>query len=275
MEQHPIPRQITSFEFKLVGFLTLKQFIYVALFAALGFVVYLIFPVPILNIFLGLLVGGAGLAFAFLPVNDRPLEVWIRNLYKRLMSPTQYSYNKNNPPIYFLQNLYFVSDPHRILSHIESQEKLSQYLAKTSPYVSNAKKQTVNNLLHASTLPQQPARKTDSKIPKNQLTSLTQPIPQSTTPSSVKTPFFSGLVKNHKLIPIPGVLLYVKDEKGTVLRLLKTNPHGIFATFNPLIPNNYIFEIKDPKNTYFFDTIKVKIEANNPKPIEFYSKELL
>ncbi len=71
------------------------------------------------------------------------------------------------------------------------------------------------------------------------------------------------------------MLIYVKDEKGNILRLLKTNPHGIFATFNPLPAGEYIFEVKDPKNTYNFDTMKIKIEDTNPKPIEIFSKELL
>src|SRR3989304_5650035 len=95
MDHHPIPRQITSFEFKLVGFLTIKQFIYLIIFVALGFVVYSLFPIPILNIFFALITAGAGAAFAFLPINDRPLDVWIKNLLKRLTSPTQYQFKKN------------------------------------------------------------------------------------------------------------------------------------------------------------------------------------
>ena len=57
MEQHPIPRQITSFEFKLIGFMTLKEFLYVVIFAPLGYIVYSLFPIPFLNIILGLAVG--------------------------------------------------------------------------------------------------------------------------------------------------------------------------------------------------------------------------
>jgi F-type H+-transporting ATPase subunit alpha len=50
MEQHPIPRQITTFEFKLIGFMTLKQFLYILISIPAGFVVYKVFPIPILNI---------------------------------------------------------------------------------------------------------------------------------------------------------------------------------------------------------------------------------
>lgn len=280
MEQHPIPRQITTFEFKLIGFLTIKQFIYLVVFIPLGVITFYIFPVPILNIPVALAVGGLGLAFAFVPINDRPMDVWVRNMYKRLTSPTQFTFHKHNPPVYFLENLIFLNDPHRVLSHIESQEKLATYLAKTGKVQTSTQKQTINNLFQAST------KNTTSQKPTNpvnkqnfvqsgsvaQNTSPAGSIPETQKP---KTPFFSGVIKNHKLIPLPGILIYVKDTSGKTLRLLKTNPHGVFATFNPLAEGEYLFEIKDPKNTYFFDTIKLKIDSKNTRPFEFTSKELL
>ena len=267
-----MPRQITTFEFKLIGFLTLKQFIYLVVFMPMGFIVYRLVPIPLVNILLAALVGACGVAFAFVPINDRPLDVWIKNMFKRLTSPTQYVYKKKNSPIYFLKNLFFVSDPHRVMTHIESQEKLAAYLAKTktSATAPNQKKQAIATLLEK---PKEALIEKKKGLPdKPSVTPAVQGVARSTIQ---KKPFFSGVIKNHRLIPLPGVLIYVKDEKGKVLRLLKTNPHGIFATFNPISPSEYIFEFKDPKNTYFFDTMKLKIQETNPKPLEFFSKELL
>lgn len=273
MEQHPIPRQITTFEFKLIGFLTIKQFIYLVIFIPLGFLVYLIFPIPFLNILLAILVGGIGVALAFLPINDRPLDVWIKNLYKRLTSPTQYFYHKQNPPIYFLKNLFIKTNKYQVINHINSQQLLNKYLEtkKGHQLSSNTKKQTINQLLQ-NQLELNPhlenVRIKNKTAAKN---SSTKP----TSSSQIKTPFFSGVVKNHKLIPLPGILIYVKNDKGEVLRLLKTNPHGVFATFNPLPSGEYIFELKDPKNTFNFDKMKIKIDSKSEKPIEIFSKELL
>lgn len=320
MEQHPVPRQITTFEFKLIGFLTIKQFIYIIVFIPIGFIVYSLFPIPILNILLGIIVGGFGFALALLPINDRPLDVWVKNLFKRLTSPTQYVFHKQNQPIYFFNNLYFVDDPHRVMTHIESQEKLAAYLASTQATVpTNTQKQKVHDLFHlpsalpkimksASQAQSQPALNTlpvqsitQSEPPKLEMpdvpsishatilspqlvTEVTQPkvikkqSATAPTPAMVhgpKPPFFTGIVKNHKLIPIPGILIYVKDENGKTLRLLKTNPHGVFATFNVLPEGEYLFELKDPRNTYFFDTMKIHIANSNHQPIEFFSKELL
>ena len=69
--------------------------------------------------------------------------------------------------------------------------------------------------------------------------------------------------------------MYIKDDKGSPLRLMKSNPHGVFATFNPLPPGSYTFEIKDPTGTYFFDTMKVPVKETNSIPVEFMSKEIL
>jgi hypothetical protein len=107
MEQHAIPRQITSFEFKLIGFLTLKQFIYVVVFSALGYVTYMIVPIPFINILFGVLVGGIGLALAFLPINDRPLEVWIKNI-KIDFTDAVFFFKAKSSGKFFEQSIFFV-----------------------------------------------------------------------------------------------------------------------------------------------------------------------
>ena len=269
-DQHPIPRQITTFEFKLIGFLTLKQFIYLIVFIPSGFILYKLFPIPYLNILVALLVAGVGFAFAFLPVNDRPLDVWIQNLIRRLTSPTQYRYHKKNAPVYFLDSLYFIEDPHRVMAHVESREKLAAYLAKTRSTTSSVDSKSTPVVLPVSAPKEPPQVTTSSQQVKK--TPPTQPLINQTL---VKKPFLNGVVKNHKLIPLPGILIYIKDQKGQVMRLLKSNPHGVFATFNPLSKGSYQFEFKDPKSSYFFDTMNINIEETNNKPYEFFSKELL
>lgn len=268
MDQHPVPRQITTFEFKLVGFLTIKQFIYLLIFVALAFVVYTIFPIPILNIFFAIITALVGAAFAFLPVNDRPLDVWIKNLIRRLVSPTQYQFKKHNLPPSFLKDLSPQTDQVRVATHVDSQRKLNNYLNKGQVAV-NSKKQSINDLIQTPL-----ASLINKKKPGEPLPSQGATLEEN--PPTPHKPFFTGMVKNHKEMPIYGVLIYVKkDEKGEPLRILKTNVNGVFATFNPLPPSEYFFEIKDPQGRHFFDTMKVKVENSNPNPLQFLSKELL
>lgn len=276
MEQHAIPRQITSFEFKLIGFMTLRQFLYLVIFTPLGFIVFKIFPIPIINFLLGLIVFLFGIALAFMPINDRPLEVWIRNFIKRLNSPTQFIFSKNNPPIRVFQGLFFTSDPHLVSTHIESQEKLAQYLSQTQKKVPDDRKQTVQSMVNKTApivdqAPQPPVPVVD-QVAVNQETVVSPAPPPIDTP---KQPFFTGVVKNNRKIPLPGILIYVKDVNNNNVRLLKTNPHGVFATYNPLTPGQYGFEVVDPKSGYFFDKINLTIDGEFKKPLEFYSKEVL
>jgi len=278
MEQHPIPRQITSFEFKLIGFMTLRQFIYLVIFMPLAFVIFKIFPIPLLNILLALLCGGIGVALAFVPINERPLDVWVRNFAKRLNSPTQYVYHKSNQPLYFLENLFFVVDPHKIIAQVQTQEKLSFYLNKKQPAGQiNQNRQQIHQLVAQPTAALYP---NGAKSLSRQAPPVSHQDPAAVAPnlpptSTSRQPFLLGSVKNNRQIPLPGILIYIKDQAGNVVRLLKTNPHGVFATYNPLMPGEYHFEMKDANGLYFFDTIKIKIEAARSQPFEFYSKELL
>lgn len=94
MEQHAIPQQISSYEFKLVGEMTLKQFIK----AAAGIVLALLINSTKLIFFikwpLMLIFGAGGLALAFVPFQDRPLETWVSAFIKSIYSPTIYTYKK-------------------------------------------------------------------------------------------------------------------------------------------------------------------------------------
>lgn len=279
MEQHPLPRQITTFEFKLIGFLTIKQFIYLLISIPVGLLVYTVFPVPILNILLGITVVLIGVAFAFIPINDRPMEDWVKNLIKRLTSPTQYFFKKQNSGIYFLKNLVFTDDPHRVMTHIDSQQKLTKYLSNKITVNNQNKKQVINNLftdsfssLLGKNRPQEkrPAPNITTNLSDEASTKLSNLEPK------VKLPFLTGLIKNYKQTPLTGILVYIKkDSDSDPIRILKTNSHGIFTTYNPLPPADYFCEIKDPKGSFFFDTMKIKVESINEKIIEISSKELI
>ena len=265
--------------------MTLKQFLYLVIFLPIGFVVYKVVPIPLINILLGVVVGAVGLAFAFIPYQDRPLEEWVRNFIKRLNSPTQYFYHKNNDPVFFLKNLYFTNDPHVILAHVESKEKLQAYLAQKNPVQETAadkKKKKIDSLLKQPGKLLIPGTKPTERAPNVPVQQVQVVDPASTITESLKQmqglshqPFFTGIVKNRKQIPLPGVLVSVKDQKGKQLRLLKTNPHGIFATYSPLPEGEYVFELSDPTDAYFFDTMNIHLGAKQQPALTFYSKEIL
>lgn len=271
MEQHPIPRQITTFEFKLVGFMTLHQFLYLLVFIPTGFLMYKIIPVPVLNIIAAAAVSAVGILLAFLPVNDRPLEVFIQNLFKRLTSPTQYVYKNSGSPMAFAQTS--ISDSAaQTAAHLDAQSKLNQYLQTKAKSSTDLKQRTVD-----FSIPDAPSPLLRTADPEP----ATVAPPPAAEPSAVsapkaeKQPFFIGSVMNNKQGALPDVLVYVKNENGEPVRLLKTNPHGVFATFNTLPRGRYTLEAKDPRGAHLFDPIMVPLEDVNTSPVTIMEKGLL
>lgn len=95
MEQHAVPQDITGFKFKLVGDMTLKQFGELASGAILAYIFYASTLPAFLKWPLVTLLGFLGFALAFLPIEERPLDVWIINFIKAIYQPTLYLWKKN------------------------------------------------------------------------------------------------------------------------------------------------------------------------------------
>ena len=93
MDQHPVPQNISSYEFRLVGDMTLKQFFQLAGGALAGLVFYRS-PFPFFIkwpfIFISVLIG---ILLAFVPLNGRPFSQWIMAFIKAVYSPTEYYWN--------------------------------------------------------------------------------------------------------------------------------------------------------------------------------------
>lgn len=93
---HPIPQNVTSFQFKLVGDMTLKQFIYLAIGSTVSYLLFVLlshdYPIVWPFIILSALLG---VAFAFLPIESRPLDHWLAAFLKAVYSPTKRVWSRN------------------------------------------------------------------------------------------------------------------------------------------------------------------------------------
>lgn len=94
MEQHPIPQQISSYEFKLVGEMTLKQFFKAGIGIGIALLINTTKMYWLIRWPLMIGTAGIGLAFAFVPYQDRPLETWVIAFFKAIFMPTIYLYKK-------------------------------------------------------------------------------------------------------------------------------------------------------------------------------------
>src|SRR3989339_852214 len=90
MEQHPIPGAITAYRFKLVGDMTLKQFLELAAGVVSAWILFNSPAHILIKWTVGPFLAFFGFSLAFLPIEDRPLDRWIINFVKAIYAPTQF-----------------------------------------------------------------------------------------------------------------------------------------------------------------------------------------
>ncbi|MGD0523323.1 MAG: PrgI family mobile element protein [Candidatus Microgenomates bacterium] len=104
METHPVPQQISSYQFRLVGDMTLKQFFQVAGGVLVGLLFYSTHLPGIIKWFFIIISGLIGVALAFLPFEDRPLEKWIISFFRSVYTPTIFNWKQTTAAPVFFQN---------------------------------------------------------------------------------------------------------------------------------------------------------------------------
>ena len=101
MDNHPIPQDVTGFQFKLIGNMTVKQFAYLATGIVMSGVL-LQLPISIFIKFpLGLFSALLGVGLTFLPIGGRPMDAVIGSYIKALLRPTQFVYEKTGGQLYY------------------------------------------------------------------------------------------------------------------------------------------------------------------------------
>jgi len=93
--EHPIPQEVSTYQFKLVGDMTIQQFMQVAGGALISLVIYSSNLAGYVKWPLILISFLTGVAFAFFPLEERPLSKWLVLFLKAIYSPTVYVWNKN------------------------------------------------------------------------------------------------------------------------------------------------------------------------------------
>lgn len=95
MIEHPVPQNVTGYQFHLVGDMTLKQFLELAggVFLAWFFWTFNV-PLPI-KLILSITAALFGFALAFMPFEDRPLDQWVIAFFKSIYRPTLFHWKKS------------------------------------------------------------------------------------------------------------------------------------------------------------------------------------
>jgi hypothetical protein len=94
MREHPLPQDITSYRFHIIGNMTIKQFAQMGAGCMLAFLIYTTNLLDIIKWPLIALSVGMGAMVAFVPFEERPLDHWISTFIKILYKPTKFYWKK-------------------------------------------------------------------------------------------------------------------------------------------------------------------------------------
>jgi len=152
MEQHPVPQNITSFQFRLIGDMTIKQFGYLSGGIVLAFISYKL-PLPFFFTWpMAIVFGLAGFGFAFVPVEERPMDIWVFSFLKNVYNPTVFHWEHKEPILEPSKSL--VPLPTKIPTFKPSLVSSPHSFVQTgTPHQAPATKPFVSNLLITPTPP--------------------------------------------------------------------------------------------------------------------------
>ncbi|MBP6989643.1 carboxypeptidase regulatory-like domain-containing protein [Candidatus Shapirobacteria bacterium] len=306
MEQHAIPQQITSYEFKLVGEMTLKQFgkaaggIIIALIINASPLVFFI-KWPLIFIF-----AVGGLAMAFVPFQDRPLDVWLRAFIKSIYSPTIYIYQKKAQSNWLdidltkqidsdkedkVKEELPVKESHKVQEFIESLpsiEREDQVIMSSKDDTDLVEKTETKNQVIMSqpdigdtdlvektveeTVEEETVAPANLDLKRERLEATGKAvfgeIPMPDLPEQPN--LVVGMVTDSNGKIIEGAIVEIQDKEGNPSRVLKTNQLGQFKTSTQLAVGEYL--VVTEKEGFNFDRVEVNLNNDIVKPIKIIAK---
>ncbi|MGI5841110.1 MAG: PrgI family protein [Patescibacteria group bacterium] len=305
MEQHPIPQQISSYEFKLVGEMTLKQFFKAAigLIAALlvnatGVVFFIKWPLMILF-------GGGGLLLAFVPYEDRPLETWLMAFIKSVYAPTIYIYRKKTAikpattePEQKKEEKVKPEEEDGEVIVKKDKKKVGEFIMSL-PSVKREKKETESEeepvkakMIELKEDKKKSAGKTEKtkeeavksnneewRDQKSNLNLQRRKLEATGEASFGEIPMpdipeipnvLVGMATDIEGKIAEGAIVEIQDDLGNPSRVLKTNSLGQFKTSTPLANGRYL--IITEKEGHNFDRVNVELKGEIVQPIKIISK---
>ena len=300
MEQHPIPQQITSYEFKLVGDMTLKQFGKAAggiILALLINSTKLVFFVkwPLIFIF-----ASGGLALAFVPFEDRPLETWLMAFIKSIYAPTIYFYKKMTPINWLeidLSKQIKNEEEEEVVIPIKEDKKVREFI-NSLPSIGREKEEGEEETIDFRDEKEETKKEKREEKPdfakssveakeemnkedygtanlglKTEKLSATGKavfgeIPMPDIPNRPNLVAGMVLDQNHKIVE--GAIVEIQDKDGNPSRVLKTNKLGQFKTLTQLTSGKYL--VVTEKDNLDFDRVEIGLEGKIVEPIRILAK---
>lgn len=98
MIEHSVPQNVTSYQFHLIGNMTIKQFLLLLVGVGAGGLLYTTNIIGIIKWPLIIIFVLIGIAMAFVPYEERSLDQWIVNFIKAMYRPTKFFWRRMGQP---------------------------------------------------------------------------------------------------------------------------------------------------------------------------------
>lgn len=300
METHPVPQNISSYEFRLVGDMTLKQFLQLAGGAVVALIIFRLPLIAIIKFPLTFIAAVTGILMAFVPINGRPFSTWLSAFVKAIYSPTEFIWNPvapvatlpqispipapvSAPPIQTLNPIpvpeVATSTP---ITHFTHTETTSAVVTKPEP---KPEPPPTPVIVPVKTEKAAPPKTELPPVPVTPVENVPQPqFPQSvkvstansaSVTSQVTTPtvpnILAGIVCDNNSQPLGGITVEIVDTAtGIPARALRTNRLGQFQIAIPLTPGTY--NVIAEKEGVVFEPVSIQVKGTIIPPILISTK---
>jgi len=127
--KHPVPQNVMDVEFKVVGDLTVRQFMYLIFGSLLIFLFYKAQLPKLWTWFFIFITGSISIAVAFVPIEERGMDIWLANFVKAMLKPTQRIWKKMEViPAYFLVDYSQSIQSQYTITPTKNKNKLAEFL---------------------------------------------------------------------------------------------------------------------------------------------------
>lgn len=241
-----------------------------------------------------------GVAFAFLPLADRPLDHWVGAFFKAVHSPTQASWRSRTSPDtkidtrdpafknrlgVYLSSLGISPTPPLPLTRIKPEnfnqtpkveatqlQQMAEYIKRLQTKIVDSERQLQefkSAATHYQPIPT-PAPAPPAGGP--QVKVVESPTPTPTTLTLTTFPnVINGIVTDTAGNYLEGAIVSIHDKDGLPIRALKTNKLGQFSGATPLADGIYtvIFE----KDSLEFETLQTELNGSVLAPLTVRAKK--
>jgi hypothetical protein len=280
MKQHPIPQDITNYKFHLIGQMTLKQFAEIAVAVVLAFIIFKTNLLDIIKWPLIFLTVGGGALIAFVPIEERPMDHWIKTFFKNIYRPTKFFWKKANkiPELFnyrvsSTQEDFFAPNVNlnparkqRIFEYLKSipgEEQVDEFDLEENQKIGEILNTFDQVQIDQKDLNIEPQKQERPNL-KTRVRSLSAPQAFIASAEHQANQVF-GLVVDENGEAVPQAIVEIVDQNGQSQRLMKSDLTGNFSSNKPL--NDGVYTIIVEKNEQKYPELKIELKGEVINPL--------